>query len=413
MKHVIIGCGIAGVTAAETLRRYDPSAEIVMVADEPYYYRAALSFFLKGKIDEEEVYGKPDGWYKEYNIQIKNNTVSSVDAQNRMVLLNNDERFNYDRLLIASGASPFVLPWQGVKLDGVCTYRTLECVKRFLRHVHEGAKKAVIIGGGILGVELVDDFVSLGLEVTLLVRGRQLLELLLDDASSKIIENQMRRDGVHIRFETEAERFEGKNGKLSGVVLKSGEFIETSLVGIAIGIRPNIGFLEGKGIKIDRAVLVNKKMETSVEGIFAAGDVCAMYNPATNRSRPTRTWLLSALQGKTAALNMLNGDRIYDEGAFFNASHAYGSMYAVLGRFNPDPQDGCEFVICTHNDTNYEKLVLKDNRIVGAVFVGSMKHVWPVKQMIEAEIDISEIRKKLCSGIDFQMFLYNKHTILF
>jgi len=413
MKHVIIGCGIAGITAAETLRRHDPSAEIVMIAEEPFYYRAGLSFYLKGEIAEHEVYGKRDGWHKEFDIDRKNTRVTSISPKTKTISLSDDEMINYDRLLIASGARPYIPSWSGVELDGVCTYRTLDCVKRFLKHVREGAKKAVVIGGGILGVELVDDFVQLGVEVTLLVRGNQLLNLLFDVAGSKIIENQMKNDGVNIHYESEAERFEGINGKLNSVILKSGELIMTDLVGITIGISTNTEFLEGSGVAVDRAILVDEKLQTNVEGIYAAGDVCAVYNHSSDVYQPTRTWLPCALQGETAALNMLGQERVYNEGVYFNASHAYRSLYAVLGKFNPQPANDYEFIICSQDNENYEKLVLKDNKIVGAMFIGTMKNIWPVKQLIEAQVDISSVRDKLCGGTDLQMLLPNEYSILY
>ncbi len=239
------------------------------------------------------------------------------------------------------------------------------------------------------------------------------LNLLFDKVGAGIIEKQMRDDGVDIRFESEAERFEGKDGKLTGVLLKSGEFIETNLIGIAIGIRANIGFLAGSNIKVNLAVLVNEKMQTNVEDVYAAGDVCATYDLAENRYRPTRTWLPCALQGETAALNMLGRDKVYDEGVFFNASHAYRSMYAVLGKFNPDPAEDYEFGICNQENKNYEKLVVKDNKIVGAMFIGSMKNVWQIKQLMEAQVDISSVRDKLCGEVDLQLLLPNEHSILF
>ena len=413
MKHVIIGCGIAGITAAETLRRHDLKAEIVIIADEPYYYRASLSFLLRGKIDDEEIHGKPDGWHEAFHIIRIDDTVTAIDPRKKTLTLKDGEDISYDRLLIASGARPFVASWPGGDLDGVCTYRSLDCVRRFRQQVENGARKAVVIGGGILGVELVDDFVKLGLDVTLLVRGDQVLDLLFDKAGSEIIEKQMKSNGVDIRFNSEAARFEGKDDKLDGVVLKSGERIEADLAGIAIGIKPNVEFLGGSSVQVDRAVLVDQKLQTNVADIFAAGDVCALHDPASNHYRHTRTWLPCALQGETAALNMLGQDVTYDEGVFFNASHAYRSMYAVLGTFHPGASDGYEFIICTHDDNNYEKLVLRESRIVGAMFIGSMKNVWPVKQMIEAGIDISPVRDQLCGRTDLQMLLPNEHAILY
>jgi NAD(P)H-nitrite reductase large subunit len=417
VNHLIIGCGVAGQTAAETIRGKDKRAEISIVCGEgyPFYYRTALSFFLKGRISEEEVIGKPAGWYEEHNIRLVYGRVTAVDPRLKQVSLNNGQRLGYDKLLIATGARPIKFPWPGVELGGICTYRTLDCAKRLLTAIQEvKAKQAVVVGGGILGIELVEDLVNMGLKVSLLVRKDMLANLLLDRAGADIIQRQMEREGVEIHYQDEVEEFQGQNGWVTQVLTKKGNRIPCQIVGIAVGVQPNIEFLEGSGIELNRAVLVDEFLRTNLADVYAAGDVCAVYSAARQRHVPTRTWLVSALQGKTAGLNMLGEQKTCDGGGcLLNSSHLFRSRYAVVGNFKPRPEEGCEELVCPTEAESYNKLIIKDDRLVGAIFIDDLKNVWPIKRLIDSGAAISPIRSRLCQGGDLKRTLPPEYSLLY
>jgi NAD(P)H-nitrite reductase large subunit len=412
MRIVIVGAGIAGISAAEELRRRDRTSEIVMISDEKYYYRAALSKYFQDVISKDEVQGKPENWYEANNIKLKPGKAMRIETGKQQVECDDGDIISYDKLLIATGAVPFVAPWPGLDLDGVCTYRGLECVEKFLRFIKAGARHAVVIGGGILSFELIENFLKVGLKVTFVVRGSQLLNLLFDDVAAGIIEKDLRTADVDIRFDTEAERFAGENGRVTGVVTKSGDTINCDIVAVAVGIKADGSLLEGSNITFDRAVIVDEYLRTSAPYVYAAGDCCAIKT-GESAVRPTRTWLTSALQGRTAAGNMLGDERVFDEGVFFNVSHVFTSFYGVIGEFNPRDPEGFEFRSWRFSESSYMRWTLKGGTVVGAIIVNASHYIWPVRQLIESGVDVSEVVKGDPSPEDLNTLLPQHAQTLF
>lgn len=413
MKHVIVGAGIAGISAAEELRRGDASCEITVIGEEPYYFRAALSKYLQKAIDAEEVYGKADDWYRANDIIFKMNAAEAVDAKGKVVICEDGTVVPYDRLLLATGAVPVILDWPGKELEGVCTYRGVSCVERFARHVNEGAQRAVVIGGGILGIELAEDFVKLGLETTLIVRGATILDLLFDDFSAGVVKKQIVDAGVHLLFDTEVAQFEGDSGRVTRLVTKKNETIPCDIVGIAIGIRPNIALLKGSTIYADKAILVDSYLRTNEADVYAAGDCCAVKAGEAASPIPTRTWLTSALQGRTAALNMLEKNVPFEEGIFFNVSHVFNSFYAVIGVFNPRDPKGYEFKDWRFSDGGYMRWTLAGGTVVGAIIIDAQKYIWPVRQLIESAVDVSSAVRGDIARIDLHELVPQDNQVLF
>ena len=412
-KYVIIGAGIAGISAAEELLKLDPAGDITIISDEDFYYRAALSEYFQGKIERNEIFGKPEGWFESAGIDFIRGTVKSIDTGSQEITYNESDTVPYDRLLIASGASAITMQWPGLDLDGVCTYRGLGCIDKFLHEIEAGAKKAAVIGGGILSFELIDNFLQLGLEVVLLVRGDRLLGLLFDEDGAKIIEDQLYAKGVDVRFNTEAESFEGPGGRVTGLITKAGETIPCDLIAPAIGTRANVGFLDGSGIEVDRSVIVDRFLRTSAGNVYAAGDCCAMRAESGGRPVPTRTWLTSALQGQAAAINMTGQEQLFQEGVMLNSSSVFASFYAVLGLFNPAEGSGHTFRSWKFEDGSYMRWTIEKGRIAGAIMIDAMKYVWPVRQLIESGVDVTELLESDIENIDLLALVPQEQQILF
>ncbi len=411
-KYVIIGAGIAGVSAAEELLDLDPAGRITIVSDEDYYYRAALSDYFQGRIERDEIFAKPDGWFESAGIDFVRGSVRSVDTGSQRITYNESSSIEYDRLLIATGAAAIMMNWPGQELEGVCSYRGLGCVDNFLRNIENGAKKAVVIGGGILSFELVDNFLQLGLEVVLLVRGDRLLGLLFDRDGAKIIEDQLYVKGVDVRFNTEAEAFEGAGGRVTGITTKAGETIPCDLIAPAIGISANVAFLEGSGIEVDRSVIVDGTLRTSAENVYAAGDCCAVRTAPGARPVPTRTWLTSALQGQAAAINMAAEEQPFSEGTMLNSSSVFESFYAVLGLFNPRDETSYTFRSWKFEDGSYMRWTIEKNRLAGAIIIDAMKYVWPVRQLIESSVDVTELLESDIESTDLLAFVPQEQQVL-
>ncbi len=394
-RYVIIGCGVAGVTAAEEIRKRDPEGRITIYNGEPYpyYFRAAMAFYIKGLISEEEVYGKPARWVEDLKVHMLNEKVANINTESKEVTGESGMNVPYDKLLIAAGAGPFTADWPGVDLDGVVTYRSLMCANKAIELVKKRKiENATVIGGGILGIELVDNLTSLGVKTTLLVRGERVLDLLFDEKASAIIQKQMEDDGVDIRFNTELKEIRGVNGQVESIVTTNDETIPAGLVGVAIGIRPSCGFLEGSGVVLDRGVLVDENLMTNIAGVYSAGDIAV--RDVGGKKIPCRTWLTAAMQGKAAGANMADANAPFEEQVFFNASHAYKSLYAVIGQFNHPEGEKVEHVTLGCKAGEYGKIIVENGRVIGGMLVGHVAPAWDIYNAIEnnVEVDIEKLR---------------------
>ncbi len=388
-KYVIIGFGIAGVTAADTIRSLDPEGQITIFNNEPYpfYFRPALSFYFKGAISENELSGKPDDWAVDNNIRVLSDKVVSVNTVEKTVAGENSHVEPYDKLLIATGATPFMLPWPGADLKGVFTYRTKMCAKMKVDYIRKrGVKNAVVVGGGILGIEMTENFHNLDIPVTVLLRECAILSLILDKAGSSIIRKQMEADGNRIICETEMVEILGADEQVNGVKLKSGEVIPAEMVMVAIGVRAENGFLEDSGIELERGVLVDESYRTSANDVFAAGDV-AVRKMGDERI-PCGTWLVAAEQGRAAGAKMAGDEQPVKENIFFNASHAYKSMYAVVGRYNAPEGNGVTHIAAKTENGKYAKVILDGAKVIGGTFIGDIAPAWNVINAIENDIEL-------------------------
>ena len=283
----IIGDGAAGTTAATYLRRTDRHCRIEMYCDEPTpaYYRAALTNYMLGELKAEQLFAVPPTFFQDLSITRNPPRVSSIDTEQRSLSLGNGRTAFYDRLLVASGSRPALPPIPGSDVEGFMTMRTMQDARTILDKVAGGSvKRAVVVGGGILGLEVVSALRARGAQVTYLVRGNSFMTGVLDQVASDLVLARCRHFDVDLRLSEEIAGVESKAGKLAGVRLKSsGEQVKTGLVVVAAGIKPNIGFLAGSGVKTGRGVQVDSGMRTNVEGIYAAGDVTEVHDPATGR----------------------------------------------------------------------------------------------------------------------------------
>ena len=376
-KYVIIGFGVTGACAADAIRRHDPEGAITIINGEPFpaYFRAALSFYLKGSITEDELFIKPSGWAESTGVRIISDSASTLDTKTKEIHTESGLTIPYDKLLIATGAEPFVAPWPGADKEGVVTYRTLVCVNRQLDYIKKHkAKNAIVIGGGILGAEMADNYRTLGLDVTMLVMEDRLLTLLFDEEASSIIESAMKKHGIKIMPQTEMAEVLGDE-RVEKISLKNGDTLPADLVGVAIGVRPKADFLDGSGVTFDRGVIVNNHLETSVEEVYSAGDVAVIRDGA--KVSVCRTWLTAAKMGEVAGRNMAGGKEEFSE-IFYNASHVYDKYYAVVGDFRAPQEGGVSHRMLDTPDGEYAKLIVDDGAVIGGQFIGNIKPAWQI-----------------------------------
>ncbi|HLZ56038.1 MAG TPA: FAD-dependent oxidoreductase [Ktedonosporobacter sp.] len=396
ISYLIIGNGIAGVTAAEILRSEDSAATIAVIADDPFpvYYRPALKDYLAGRVREDKLWARPQSFYEDHTIYFLPDRVVGIQAGVHTVQLKSGREVGYQRLLLANGASPARLKCPGTNLAGVCTLRTVADYQDVLKRLST-VRRVVVSGSGTLALETIETLRHRGYEVTHLIRRRTLWSEVLDATASDLVLQQERRDGVDVHVEEEIAEITGKDEQVNGVVTTKGTRIACEMVIIAIGVEPNIDFIKASGISCGRGVQVDTHMRTSAPDIYAAGDVLETSDARTGRVRIIGQWYPSIQQARAAAysmLNLLDNDRPFNSNTFYNATFLYGLEFASVGLTNPS---GYQEIVADPRPRVYRKALLKDGVPVGMLSLGDRKHALAFKRAIDHRVNLSPIAKRL------------------
>ncbi len=402
-RYIIIGDGAAGTTVAESLRAADKTATIAIVSDDPHaaYFRAALTNYLLGELREEQVWAVPPTFYEENAIHRALARVAKVDTQRSLLWLAQGGRpIGFDALILASGARARPPTFDGAWLPGVMTMRTLQDVHRVMDLIQlKGLRTAVIIGGGPLALEWAHGLSHRGVKVVLVVRDTRFLPGAIDSIASDLLLARLRSAGVQVRMGEEiAAAMPGPQGRVAGVILKSGERLGCELVGVAIGVIVNSEFLGGSGIKLtaNGGIEVDDQMRTNVPNIYAAGD-CAAWN-----GKLLQLWEPARLQARVVASTVQGRGERYAPGAHYLATRLYDLDCASLGDVAVTPQGAEELVDFPQRTgrVSYRKLCIKDGRLVGALMFGereaNVRRVGRgLKRLIDSKADVTAIRGEL------------------
>ncbi|MDX1976143.1 MAG: FAD-dependent oxidoreductase [Pseudanabaenaceae cyanobacterium bins.68] len=391
-KYYIIGAGVAGITAAEQIRRTAPTAEIWVVNGEhyPFYRRLSLSSYLQGQTSLEALIVKQPQDYAALNIQVIQDRAIALQPTTQTLTLAERGDLPYDGLIIATGGSAIKPPLPGIELEGVnLGYWDMVHTLWYEENAKKYAgKQAVVIGGGVLGLELADCLNHAGMAVTIVQLGQTLGEPLTDHAAGKILYDRVVASGVAVHLGVSALEILGNEGKVAGVKLSNGLEIGADLVGVCIGIRPNLSWLGGSGIEITQgAIAVDQFLQTNLPRVYAAGDCTLVQTGNTVGDRPNRTWQVATSQGIVAAANLLGAATVYQEGLFYNAGVLYDLPYTMLGKFNPDPSDRtCQTYTYDPGDDPYAyfKLTVSEHGLlVGAMLLGKQRRTNILRKIIE------------------------------
>jgi 3-phenylpropionate/trans-cinnamate dioxygenase ferredoxin reductase subunit len=382
----IVGAGLAGAKAAETLREEGFGGRLLLIGDEPErpYERPPLSKdYLRGETDGAP-YVHDESFYAENHIELLTSTrVTGVDLGLRELLLEGDRRLGFDRLLVATGSVPRRLDVPGGDLDGIHYLRTLADSVR-IGERFEAAKRLVVVGSGWIGAEIAASARQQGCEVTMIEMGSLPLERVLGPEVGQIYLDLHRDHGIEFLPETTVERFEGQGG-VERVVTRDGAVIETDFVVVGIGVAPRTGLVETAGLKIDNGIVVDEHLETSAPGVFAAGDVANAWHPFYGHRLRVEHWANALNQGPVAAKAMLGQEATYDEiPYFFSDQYDAGMEYSGYATewdevvFRGDVE-GREFIA----------FWLRDERVVA----GLNMNVWdvsdPIRDLIRSRRSVS------------------------
>ncbi len=404
--YVIIGNGIAGMTAAETLRQENAAADITVVADDPFpvYYRPALKDYLAGRVREEKLWARPNSFYQDHRIRFLAQRAAGIQAGQHLVQLGNGQQIGYSRLLLASGARASRLACPGVDLAGVTTLRTVADYQAVLARLGS-TRRVVVSGSGTLALETIETLRHRGYTVTHLLRKRTLWSEVLDQTASDLVLQQERRDGVEVRIEEEIAEIIGKHGQVTGIITTAGTRIACEMVIVAIGVEPNIDFIQASGIPCGRGVRVDQALRTSAPDVFAAGDVLQTTDSVTGRVRVIGQWYPAVQQGRAAAysmLNLLDSSQTPVTQNFYNATFLYGLDFASVGMTQTLRSDQFQEIVAEPQPRTYRKVVLKQGVPVGMLVLGNRKDALAFKRAIDHGVNLAPVASRLFDG-DFKL----------
>ena len=398
MHCVIIGNGVAGITAARALSEAGAEVEIYTQEAHPYYPRPRLQSFLAEKIELEELPLYSAAWYEKRGIAVHLGIeVAELDPRVKQIILANGRRVSYGRLLLATGSRPFVPPIEGPDKGGVFTLRTIEdalAIKRWA----EGSKRAVVVGGGLLGLEAARALMVLGLGVTVLEQGSYLLSRQLDAEGGALMRELIGSLGIEVALNACSQAILG-DGQVTEVLLQDGRRIEGNLILISTGVRSNTRLAQDAGLEVNRGVIVDEHLQTNTEDVYAAGDV------AEFRGRVYGIIPAAIEQARAAALNMLGEEAAYEGTIPSNTLQVMGIDCTSIGVVHPPEGDGYQELRKSEAQV-YRKLVLKDGRLVGAILLGDRKDVGLISRLIQAETDVSRhVENLLDDDFDWKKLL--------
>ncbi len=395
MRHVIVGNGAAGVAAADAIRRCDAGAQIVMLSDEPYpaYYRPILPFLLYDAPESQNLYRDTLHTPREVDAR-PGARVCAILSNERAIILETGERLSYDKLLLATGASSARPPIPGLDGPGVYGLRTLDDAMG-LKAAAEKGGRAVVIGGGRIGVKTALALRHLNIPVTIVEMLQWIIPLQFDAEVAPIFESALRDQGIQMRFGHSAREITRRKGKIESVQLDDGTQLPADFAIVAAGVRANLELARAAGIATRRGILVNTRLETSVLGIYAAGDVVETRDVATGDAIVSGIWTNAVAMGQVAGENMAGRLREY-EGAFslLNAMDLAGIPVISVGLINPPEGAGYQ-VSATRRGAIYRKLVFKEERLVGMVLAGDIRRAGFYASMIREHADTRRSREAI------------------
>jgi NAD(P)H-nitrite reductase large subunit len=375
-QYVIIGNGVAGTTAAETLRKADVQCRIVLIDDEPYplYNRVALPNVLKGKTAPERAIIRQIPWHTQNRIELLlETTVTRVDTTNKVVTTAQGQDFRYDKLLIASGGRPNPLRADGAEgVGGIYNFQTLDDTKTIIARA-ERSKGAVVVGGSFIAYELTEGFRHRNIPVHWLIRGPRFLHRLIDEDGGAVIDSLAKEVGVDTQYGENVASVQSQDGEVSGITTVSGKHFECDMVGVGVGLTLRTEFLKNTQVQVNAGVVTNEYLETNVADVYAAGDVAEFFDPYIGTHNQMGTWNNASAHGRTAATNMLGQQRVaYNEVPYYTST-MFESQMAAIGS-TPDVRPDMEAISRVDMGARvYRRLFFFEGRLAGAVLVGDIR----------------------------------------
>ncbi len=412
MRHVIIGNSAAGVFAAEAIRRTRPADTIIILTDEdvPAYSRCLTSYFIAGRVTEEEMALRSPDFYYRHRIDVCYSCrVEGVDTRAARVYCSGRKTVDYDRLLVASGARPVIPDVPGIRARGVHGLRTLRDARDISSRAVPGAP-AVVIGGGLVSLKAASSLLERGLQVTVVVSSSHILSQVLDQAAAGILQRHLEKNGMRFLLRQDVAEVVSSGGEVTGVVCTSGARLPACLVVVGKGVAPSIDFLRDTPVKINRGILVNEHLESSVTGVYAAGDVAEAHDLLLKQPTINAVWPNATAQGELAGFNMVGQQRTYRGSIAMNSLDFFGlsAITAGLSRAQGDRYEVHAWQDAARN--HYRKLVFEGDRLVGYTLVGNTRQAGALTSLILGEVRLGGRKEALIASDRTLLFCASSFT---
>ena len=383
-RYIIVGGGIAGVSAAEAIHAQQPEVDITLISEEPNlpYFRMSLTRYLAGEVEREKLPLHNQQWYLQNHITILLNThVDAVDPDAKQITLTDGQKLPYHKLILASGAHPNMPPFPGHELKGAQTLRTLEDADLILEIARKKAK-IVCIGGGLLGLEVAGAVARQGAHVTVLEGLNWLLPRQLDADASAILKDIIEKMGIKVIVPALTKALHG-DGKVESVELGDGQVLPADLVLISTGVSANLELAKSAGLAVNRGVLVNEHMVTSNPDILAAGDLTEFHG------RSYGLWIPAKNQGAIAGQNAAGKEVSFLDDPPSTKLKVLGVDVFSIGQFSPS-QEG-DRLVAERKDGGYRSFLFRGGKMIGSILLGDASIASKVKAAIEGERDFSSV----------------------
>jgi NAD(P)H-nitrite reductase large subunit len=402
-KYVIIGGSAGGIGAVEAIREVDPIGTLTVISEETVsqYSRPMISEYVSREATLDTMKYRGDQFWKNNNVQtLTGRTATKIDFTKKQVELDGGDKIDYEKLLIATGGKPFVPRMEGGEKDGVFTFTELSSAEGIEAKL-EQSKSAVVIGGGLIGVSASEALVKRGINVTLVELKEHILNLILDEKASEIAEKVLTEAGVTVITGQTVQRILGKKGNeaaVGGVVMTDGTEIPCDIVVVAIGVIPRIELVKETPVKVNRGIVVDRSMRTNIPDVYACGDVAEAHDFLINGNRLLPLWPLAHLGGRAAGYNMAGKKAEYAGGTVMSSLRYFDLPVIAVGNVNPeDISDYDVLVELKPEKTVYKKILLRDNVIVGFIFLGDIEKAGILFRLLKNHVDVSEIKDRLLS----------------
>jgi NAD(P)H-nitrite reductase large subunit len=400
--YLIIGGSAGGIGAIEAIREIDKIGSLAVIAEEitPQYSKPMISEYLSEGALNQIMY-RPKKFWQENLVEIlSGKKVIKMDPKEKNVTLEDNTKLGFNKLLIATGGQPIIPKIEGASRKGVHTFTNLNDAKSILNDL-SSSERIIVIGGGLIGISLAEALMKLNKQVTIIELKEKILNLILDPNGSDLVTDVVKQSGVKIVTGHSAVAITGRNdseNRVGGIVLDNGTTLNCDIVVFAIGVKPRTEILDPNHIKINRGVIVDSHMATSIPDIYACGDVAEAFDFLLEDSRPLPLWPLAYFGGRVAGTNMAGKKIEYPGGTQMSALNYFGLPVISAGIVNPDQDDSYEIILDLNKENKtYKKILIHNNIIRGFILIGKIDNAGIFFDLLKRGINIENMKDTILS----------------